>query len=257
MQQEIPAPLAPASQRSTLVIASVAFLSVLVALAAAVYLSGRVSEDPPPPVPAFQPPVVSSLPRFPVRNVDGSRVLLVADAVPGQSAESTREVDLASASVEVLRPISPADIQPGDRLTVFGVYNPVHNFAVRSVVVQGPGASEGEFPRSAAGFLGFEAARDPVERPILAGTVLSLEPYEATIQRVDSQGRPNPGQVAGRRLRLDRKPVPFTLDLLEGSQAYRLEPAGAAPARPGDRVALREEGGKVGLLILPGSPAQP
>ena len=251
VQTDVPAPLAPADTRASLVIAGIIFLAVLAALATAVYLSGRVGDDPPPAAPAFEPPVAASLPRFEVRSVSGGSALLVADAARGQSAEATRPLDLANATIELLRPISPSDIRPGDRVTVIGVFNPVRNFAVRAVVVMTGGGTEGEFPVSSGGFLGFEASKDSVERPLLAGTVLALEPYESTIEQVDSQGKANPARMAGQRLTLDRKPVPFRLDLLEGSRTYRLEPGSAAAIAPGGRVALREGGGRTAVLVLP------
>ena len=267
VQPDLPVQVASGGQRGPLIIAGAVFLAVLAALATAVLLSGQVGDDAPPPLPAFQPPQLQALPRYEVRNADGATAVLVPEQTRGQSSEVTRDLDLATTKIEALRPILPEEIEEGDQITLVGVYNVVFNFSIRMVVVHpgGGGTLDGEFLRSAGGFLGHEPASDPLERPIVSGTVVEIgEPFEVTFRRFP-QGEPPvvpyEEQVGARTIQLERQPVPFTLELLDTANVFRLEPADGSVLKPGDRVALNESDGTVAILVLPppvtGPPGDP
>jgi hypothetical protein len=215
---------------------AIVVLAVLVVLAgtlAAIVLASRQTaggEAPPeaPPFAGFDPETFA---RFSVRTVEPGRAVLIADAEPGQSTDATRDLDPAGAAIEVLRPIAPADIRPGDRLTVVAVQNDVRNFAIRSIVIQRDGTADGNgVVRSPLGFVGSEASMDLAERAVMGGVVQS--PADGV-------------------LTLERDGAPLTVTLTEGSFVYSLEPGTSADLHAGDRVAVSDETSQPRVLVLP------
>ena len=86
--------------------------------------------------------------------------------------------------------------------------------------------------RSAAGFLGHEAARDPRDRPVLSSSVARIVPSAIILA--------GPGGD-------------ITLSLSNTAALYRLEPATGSAIREGDRIVLMapEGGAPTGVLVLP------
>lgn len=211
-------------------VAALALLVVVAGLLVAVIIASRQSRpgDAPPAAPPFEGFAASPVERFTVRTVEGARAVLVADPLPGQSTDTLREVALEGASIEVLRPIEPADIRVGDRLNVIAVYNQVQNFSIRSVVVLDTADAA-----STLGFSGHEASTDPAERLVLTGIVQATD---------------------GSTLTLDAGAEPATVTLLPGSVVYRLEPGSATDVAPGDRIALIERDQGAAFLVLPVNP---
>jgi len=209
------------------VIAVFVGLLVVAGLLAAVVVASRQSRsgEAPPAAPPFEGFASSPVERFTVRTVEGTRAVLVADPLPGQSTDILREISLDGAAIEVLRPIEPGDIRGGDRVTVIAVHNQVQNFSIRSIVVL-----ESADARSPLGFAGHEASSDPAERPVLTGIVQATD---------------------GTTLTLDSGAEPVTLTLLPGATVYRLEPGSAASIAAGDRIALLARSEGDAILVLP------
>lgn len=230
MQRELPVQVSgPENNRGGWIIAGVLFAGVLVALAVVVFLAGRVGDTAPPEVPEFRQPANLVLPRFEVRSVDGGKAVLVADGTKGQSVDVTRELDLGSARIEVLRTTAVVP-EVGQGVTVVGVWDQVHNLSIRSIVVHGTAPADGA-PVSPGGFRGHEAETDGMERPALEGRVSAAEGRELTISG------------GGRDV---------TLMLAEsGAPVYELVAGTAEDVVPGARVSLREADGAVAVLVLP------
>lgn len=226
----VPRTLPPGSR--TLYLAIAALLVVAGLLAAVVLASRQTGQgEAPSPAPAFEG--IPGLPfeRFSVRTLNGANAVLVADAQPGQSTDRTLELDLAGASIEVLRPAGPGAIRAGDHVTVVGVQNDVQNFSIRSVVIQREATtSDDGVARSPLGFLGHEASADAAERVLLGGLVQS---------------------ATGDSFVLDRGAEPVTLTLSSLAVVYELGPGSADDVAPGDRLAMLEAAGAPRLLVLP------
>ncbi len=130
--------------------------------------------------------------------------------------------------VYVLRPAAPAEVQPGDWVVVAGVPNEVLNFAIRRITVipaaLGAQPDADGVPRLPSGLAGFEAGRDPRERPVLAGRVTA---------------------VAGPRIGLEVQGRAATLEISDPALLYRLAPGTLADIGAGDRIA--------GIPPLPGT----
>lgn len=214
-------------------IAAVAALVLFAGLLAAVVLASRQSgsTDAPPLAPPFEGFAEQPFERFSVRSVEGTRAVLIADPKPGQSTDTVRELDLPTASIEILRPVKPSDIQVGDSLTVVAVQNEVQNFSIRSIVIQRAGSEITDgVARSPLGFLGYEAGDDLAERPVLGGIVRS---------------------IADGTVVLDRGAEPVTLTLTPLAVLYQLDTGAPGDLGSGDRIAMLDGAGNPKLLVLP------
>jgi hypothetical protein len=203
------------------------------ALIGVVVLSQTLGETSlPPPAPAFTVPLRESVAGRDVKDRTADSLVLVRRE-GDNTIEDTLALDPALA-VERLAPARPADIAPGDTLVVLGVPNLVRNFAIRAVVAIPPellGESNGEFPRTRAGFGGYEALIGGADRPLVAGLVERVDGDIITIGGPDG---------------------PIQVEANAGAALYRVEAADSSAIEPGDRVALLPStGDPVALLVLP------
>ena len=206
---------------------------LLAAIAAIILLAQRAASTDAPAEPAgFTPPTSPQPMVADVQGAEGGKLSL-------RIGDATIEIEApAQAPVEVLEPITPAEIAVGAWIQVIGVPNEVKNFSIRLLVVfptpTAPG--EGGVVRSALGFGGYEAERDAHEGPVLGGTVES---------------------VAGQQIRLRAAIGPVDLSVSPGVPLRRLRPGTVEEIRAGDRIAVRgSQGGKpdlaTGTLVLAG-----
>ncbi len=186
-----------APRRRTWLLPAILLVFMIAMLSAVVILAQRANDDGTPPRPDDFVAPASSFPTVPYdiqqRSNDGT---LTIAATKG----ATFDVNLDGLAVEVLEPIDIGDIAVGDRVSVIGRPNDVRNFVITSIVDlgEGPGIPEGDAGyRSASGFQGWEASRDQLLRPVIAGTVtatadaslvLDTVAGEVTVELVDTEG---------------------------------------------------------------------
>lgn len=205
---------------------------LLAVLGGIVLLSQSVGAgDVPPEAPPFQPPPSAPVSAADIKLIDGVRLVIVR-----QTRAGTTEQELnvpAAAAIERLQAVAPADVVPGDWLTVVGVPNDVKNFSVLSLVILPGAASPGDagVARSPAGFAGHEPMRDPRARPILGGPVLRVEDNVITIVGPTGEIRVTAGLEAPARL-------------------YRIEPASISDMREGDQIAGEFDSDMPSALLL-------
>jgi hypothetical protein len=205
-------------------------VAIVMAFAVVILLARRAAAPDVPPEPAaFQPPA----PAHPVTALDVQQ----ASAGRVSLSDGSRDVAFApGARIEVLSPASAADIRPGDWLAAIGIPNEVRNFSIRSLVlIAEPGTPDGGgVVRSPGGFAGYEASRDPAERPLVGGVV----------EAVDSQSVTLRGPTG-----------PITLTLTANAPLRRLEAGRPEDVREGDRIAFIAADGlgdARSVLVLPG-----
>ena len=205
---------------------------LLTLLGGIVVLSQSVGAgDVPPEPPPFQPPPAVQISASDIKLIDGSRLVIVRQTRAGTSEQELNVP--AAAAIERLQAIVPADVVPGDWLTVVGVPNDVKNFSVLSLVIISGAAQPGEdgVARSPAGFAGHEPLRDPRARPILGGPVLRVEDNVITI------GGPT-GEIS------------VTAGLEAPARLHRIEPASISDMGEGDQLAGEFDSDVPGALLL-------
>ncbi|MBI5947338.1 MAG: hypothetical protein HY875_04290 [Chloroflexi bacterium] len=220
---------------------------VLAGVIAVVVLAQQAGTSDAPPEPgAFVPPAaIGQTVAFDVQQAQSGKLNLASPSGPQAARFKASVRDLAlpdSTPVEVLTSSKLTDVRPGDWVTVFGVFNEVRNFAIRSVVViRDPGKPlDDGFVRSPAGFLGDEAAKDQAERPILGGLVESVGDKSLVIT----------GATGAVTITLSATPPLYRLvaanmgAIVEGGRAAFLLPAGAGIEAT------------TAVLVLPPQPAQ-
>lgn len=202
-------------------------------LIAVLVLARQAAKPDAPPEPgAFVPPATAHpSAAFDVQRVDGGTL-----TVTGNSKDSQQMTLPATARVEILDAIAPADLHPGDWLTVVGVSNEVKSFGIRSiVVVSSPGSPDADgIVRTPAGFAGNEASRDPKELPILGGTVTRADSLSATLQTASG---------------------PITISFAGAPPLRKVRAGSLADVHEGDRLSFLTAGGAPNLgaaLVLPG-----
>lgn len=221
-------------------------------LAAIFVLSSRANSTEAPPEPAaFATPLpVRPMLGYDVRQVSpGSFQLASAGQAGGQELTLTVTPDM---TWEVLERFPESEIAIGDYITVIGVPNAVRSFSIRSVVVFPGDSTPGEdgIVRTENGFAGFEAARDPLEKPIMSGRVTALAQREGTTETARGLV---PAQFTV--VTFEGPGGPVTLDLQNGADfaLHRVAPATAEDVRDGDRLAFADtEGEPEAILILKG-----
>lgn len=113
---------------------------------------------------------------------------------------------------------SGGSLKAGDWVNVAGIVDEVRNFSIRAIFVlseHGKAGPDG-VARTAAGFSGIETRRDPAERIILGGEVVS---------------------VAGETATLSGPMGETTLTITKDAQLFRVERGDPANIRAGDRLA--------------------
>lgn len=203
------------------------------ALIGVIVLSRTLGETTlPPPAPAFTAPLPEAVAGRDVKDRTADALVLVR-----REGENTFEDTLFLApgiAVERLAPARPADLSPGDMLVILGRPNMVRNFVIRAVVAIPPelvGETGDGFPRTRAGFGGYEPLLGGTDRPLMAGMVERIEGELITITGPDG---------------------PVQVEADAGAPLYRVEDADSSVIEPGDRVALRPATGDiVALLVLP------
>ncbi len=227
-------------------------LALVFGLGTIVFLSSRANTSEAPPEPAaFATPVpVRPVLGFDVRQATpGSFQLASAGQASGQERTLTVTPDIRW---EILEPVSEADITIGEWLTVIGVPNAVRAFSIRSVVVFPATSTPGEdgLLRSASGFSGYEAARDPLEKPILSGKVIRLSQREGTTETARGSVPATYTVVT-----IQTPGGEVDVDLQNGKEfaLHRVAPAEAGDVQDGDRLAFAATDGEPqAILILPG-----
>lgn len=201
---------------------SAGLVLLVIALAAVIILAreGGKSGAPPRSGPFERPATEQSTAVYTVQQVsDGQIRFALADGAPAPDVAVP-----PGAKVELLRPATPADIQPGEWVTVFGVTNEVLNFAIRFVVaIPGATADPDGVARSPGGFAGHEANAQPEESPLVSGRVVS---------------------VSGSSLVLEGPTGQMTVEAGESAPLFRLTEGAIADIREGDRVAFPASDGK-------------
>ncbi len=231
--------------RQWLVPAAVGAL-VLSGIVAVVILAQRAgtSDAPPPPGAFATPEAAGQTVTFDVQQAHDGQLNLATPLGPQASRfpPDVRGLALRTGTpIEVLTPAAITNIEPGDWVTVVGVFNEVRNFSIRSViVVESPGKPPDDgIVRSPAGFTGAETAKDRSERPIFGGTVKA---------------------VANANLTLETSTGTVTLSLAPGAPIYLIATGNAGSIIDGSRVAFLVPGG-VGLesasAVLVQRPAAP
>jgi len=216
-----PLPPAGGGPRQWLLPGSLAL--VLVAIVVTVLVLAQragVSGAPPKPAPFEPPREALEVVVYDVQSVTDGTIVFGASDV-----DSTEGVAIpAGARVERLSAMGFDEVRAGDWATVIGVVNGVRNYTIGSVVIMdGSPARSGDTElRSPGGFLGYEAARDPQHRVIIAGLIESVEDGRFLIT--------TPGG-----------PVSVWLEETEGAGPppfLRLSESSSADVRTGDRVAF-------------------
>lgn len=234
-------------------LAPAAVLVFLVAgLGAIIFLSSRANTTEAPPEPAaFATPV----PARPVLGYDvrqaapGSFQLASAGQASGQERTLTVTPDM---TWEILERFPESEIAVGDYITVIGVPNAVRAFSIRSVVVFPANSTPGDdgIVRTENGFAGYEAARDPLEKPIMSGRVTALAQREGTTETARGLVPATFTVVT-----FEGPGGPVTLDLQNGADfaLHRVAPATAEDVTDGDRLAFADDGNEPeAILILKG-----
>ncbi len=226
-----------------LVLGTLVFAGVI----AVIVLAQRAgtSDAPPEPGAFVVPAAIGQTVAFDVQQAQAGKLNLASPAGPQafRFKANLRDLILPDGTpVEVLTASKATDIQPGDWVTVIGVFNEVRNFTIRSIVViRDPGKPlDDGFVRSPAGFLGNEASKDQSERPILGGIVQSVG--EKSLSLVSSTGA-------------------VTVTLLANPPVYRVVAATTSAIAEGGRAAFLVPGDTgvetaKGVLVLPSQPAQ-
>jgi hypothetical protein len=225
----------PARRRRGLLLPIVLGAVTVGALVGVVVLSQVLGEtSQPPTAPAFSPPPREAVAARDVKDRTGAALILVRRE--GDSAVEESLELRPGLVVERLTPARPTGLNPGDTLVVLGIPNLVRNFAIRAIVAIPPGMlspAAGEFPRTNAGFGGYEALLGGTARPLIAGVVEAVAGDVITITGPDG---------------------PVTVEAGPGAALYRVEAASLAAIEPGDRVALLPATGDPdALLVLPGT----
>lgn len=241
----------PRNLRTWLAPAAVVFALIL-GLGAIVFLSSRANTtEAPPGVAAFATPIpVRPVFGFDVRQATpGSFQLASAGQASGQERTLTITPNI---KWEILEPVSETEIVVGDWLTVIGVPNAVRAFSIRSVVVFPATSTPGEdgLLRSSNGFSGYEAARDPVEKPILSGKVIRLSQREGTTETARGSVPATYTVVT-----IQAPGGEVDIDLQNGKEfaLHRVAPSDATAVQDGDRLAFAATDGEPqAILILPG-----
>jgi hypothetical protein len=168
-------------RRRTWLVPGVLLVLLIAMLAAIVIIAQLANDDGTPPRPGEFVLPASTFPTVPYdiqqRSEDGSLTIAATDG-------ATFDVRLDDIAVEILEPIEIGDIGTGERVSFIGYANEVRNFVILSVVVFEAGAdiAAGDAGyRSAAGFQGWEAARDQTVRPIAAGVVVAAADGEVVL----------------------------------------------------------------------------
>lgn len=217
-----------------LMIPLVALLAVAAAALAAWVLSRAVGgDDLPPPAPAFAGIPEASTEALTVKQRQGDTIVLSRQV--GENAVEVRVPLTPATKIERLTPITAADLQDGEYLTLVGIPNEVRNFSIRSIVVMAAPATSpvGGIAQSPAGFFGHEANQDRRDRPILGGQITARDGVNVTIKNPAGDVSVAVGPEAPARL-------------------YRLEQITAEAINEGDRIggAFRS-GNPTALLVLP------
>ena len=230
-----------------------------VAIAAAgaglIVLSQQVGgSDEPPKARTFAAPARSPFLALDVKSREGAQLTLIE-----QKGETAVQRDLAltdTMKVERLSPIAPADVKAGDWLTLIGIPNEVKSFSIHIVVVLpgSAGDSADGALRSAGGFLGHEASRNPNDRPVLGGTVEGVQetpcPSPTTVPGGES-GQRGPASGCG-DIRLKVPTGVAVVHIEPGARFYRLETVTESAVKEGDRIAgIFTNGPPRALLVLP------
>ena len=192
---------------------------------------GGSDERPPPP--AFTGPAAAVITVLDVKQRNGDKLTLIKQI--GETATQQEFVVTPGLAVERLRPITAADVQPGDWVTVIGIPDDVKNFSIQALIVFPAGAttSADGVARSKGGFLGHETARDPNARPIVGGVVERVTGKDIVLKGPDGSITVQFGPEAKAR-------------------AYRLEAATPADVKEGDRMAAAYTGTTAtSVLLLP------
>ncbi len=208
---------------------------LLAGLATVLVLAQQAAKPDAPaePRPFAPPSTIHPSVAFDVQRVEGATFTVSGS---GKNKDSLQITLPASARVEVLTPITPADLHARDWMTVIGVPNAVKSFAIRSIVVVGsPGAPGADgIVLTQGGFAGNEAGRDPKELPILGGTVDRASSQGATLQTVSG---------------------PMTVDFAAAPPLRKVRAGSIADIHEGDRLACLTVGGTPDMsavLVLAG-----
>ncbi|MBA4179821.1 MAG: hypothetical protein C0506_04460 [Anaerolinea sp.] len=144
-----------------------------------VFLAWYLNRDTLPAPPAtFQPPP-PTVPYYTYNVKDAGQDGLVLSGKAGSA-----DIRIARpATVEVMAPGTPSQLQPGDWVNVIGIIDEVRNFSIRTLVAipeHGPPGPDGA-GRSTAGFSGIEVRADPAERVIQGGEVIRIQGNQVTL----------------------------------------------------------------------------
>jgi hypothetical protein len=208
---------------------------LLAGLATVLILARQAAKPDAPaqPGPFIAPAASRPSTTFDVQRVDGSTLTVTG---VGNTKDSQQITLPAGSRIEVLDAITPADLHPGDWMTVIGVPNAVKSFGIRSIVVigsPGPPDSDG-IVLTPAGFAGNEAGRDAKELPILGGAITQASALAATVQT-----------MAG----------PVTISFAGAPPLRKVRAGTLADVHEGDRLAFLTTGGAPNLgatLVLTG-----
>ncbi len=178
-------------------------------------------DAPAEPRPFVAPSTIHPSAAFDVQRVEGATFTVSGG---GNNKDSLQMTLPSGARVEVLTPITPADLHAGDWMTVIGVPNAVKSFAIRSIVVVGsPTAPTADgIVLTPGGFAGNEAGRDPKELPILGGTIDHVGSQSATLQTMSG---------------------PVTVDFAGAPPLRKVRAGAIADVQEGDRLAFLTVGG--------------
>ena len=209
-------------------------VAVLVAGIAVVVLSHTVGgSDEPPAAPAFSKPADPAYTALDVKQKNGDTLTLIKQL--GETAVQQEFVPQSGLAVERLKPITAADVQPGDWVTVVGIADDVKNFSVHFIVVFPAGTTTPAdgVARSKGGFLGHEIARNALDRPILGGAVEKVQGKDVILK----------GPLG---------PITVAFGPEAKVRAFRVEPSAAGAIGEGDRLAGVFNGtSTASVLVLP------